>query len=101
MGYIIEEIVETYIDTSKTLTVKFRLVDDKSDQVRVIIDTEFYNWYVDNYNYSDYDSYDEDGYDEYYDYNKWDIDLYYDKEKIIQYISERYEIYDLPNPNRN
>ena len=83
MGYSIEEIIEIYLDTSKTLTVKFRLVDDKSDQVRVINDTEFYNWYMSNYNYSDYDSYDEDVYDEYYSYNKLDIDFYNDEEKII------------------
>jgi len=98
MGYIIEEIIEIYLDTNKTLSVKFRLENDKPDQIRVLIDNEYYNWYMDNYNNSYGDSYEEDEYDEYYDYNKWDIDLYSDEEKIVEYITEIYELSELPKP---
>jgi len=98
MGYIIEEIIEIYLDTNKTLSVKFRLENDKPDQIRVLIDNEYYNWYMDNYNDSYGDSYEEDEYDEYYDYNKWDIDLYSDEEKIVEYITEIYELSELPKP---
>ena len=98
MGYVIEEIIEIYLDTNKTLSVKFRLENDKPDQIRVLIDNEYYNWYMDNYNDSYGDSYEEDEYDEYYDYNKWDIDLYSDEEKIVEYITERYELSELPKP---
>ena len=98
MGYVIEEIIEIYLDTNKTLSVKFRLDNDKPDQIRVLIDNEYYNWYMDNYNDSYGDLCEEDEYDEYYDYNKWDIDLYSDEEKIVEYITERYELSELPKP---
>jgi len=98
MGYVIEEIIEIFLDTNKTLSVKFRLENDKPDQIRVLIDNEYYNWYMDNYNDSYGDSYEEDEYDEYYDYNKWDIDLYSDEEKIVEYITEIYELSELPKP---
>jgi len=94
MGYIIEEIIEILLDTNKTLSVKFRLENDKPGQIRVLIDNEYYNWYMGNYN----DSYDEDEYGDFYDYNKWDIDLYSDEEKIVEYITERYELSELPKP---